>query len=653
MLVLCAAITASAYDFMEGGLAYNINDDGTSVTVTYEQLSTWQGWDNELNCDIFTPAYTNLSGALSIPASVTNGGKTYSVTKIGHHAFQACLSLTSVAIPATVTVIENNLFDYCDALVGITVDANNPVYDSRENCNAIIAKQPVDVNNNGQIISYIKDQLAFGCSGSVVPSSVTSIGPYAFRACRTLKSIVIPEGVTTIEYHCFVQSGIESLTLPSTLTQIGHAAFHSCASLLDVYAYFDPANVTYVPNPYNHNYTTWEETLLNPEWTHPVNLHVYPQYVEWFANEYANNLSTTPWASHGYTFNVMGDLGQKLYMHGSYNNWNDVEFEKNAEGKWELKDIVMPADAEFKLVDQNNTWYGATDAQYQITEEALGTSLSLVDGRNFMMAVAGTWTFTVDMDSKTLVVTGEAEQPEPEHVYILGEVNGNGWSPYQGLPMNGSGTTYTANVTTSGENNYFSFTKKLASGTAEPGTEVWNAAWDEILPYRFGAEEGEGDCDVVVGQAMPLGAEGTARAYKIGAGNWTFTLDLAARTFTVTQQGNGNGWFPNVGEKMVGKGNNIYTLDATTDGSSNGFNYFSFTKKLYPSPIEYDETNPGPWEEAWASIADYRFGAEGVEDYPVAWKTIPWWRIKPCRWVWTAPAPHSRLAPVSGRSPST
>ena len=200
--------------------------------------------------------------------------------------------------------------------------------------------------------------------------------------------------------------------------------------------------------------------------------------------------------------------------------------------------------------------------------------------------------------------------------------------------MNGSGTTYTANVTTSGENNYFSFTKKLASGTAEPGTEVWNAAWDEILPYRFGAEEGEGDCDVVVGQAMPLGAEGTARAYKIGAGNWTFTLDLAARTFTVTQQGdtptpqpgddyfvmgevNGNGWFPNVGEKMVGKGNNIYTLDATTDGSSNGFNYFSFTKKLYPSPIEYDETNPGPWEEAWASIADYRFGAEGVEDYPV------------------------------------
>ena len=534
MLVLCAAITASAYDFMEGGLAYNINDDGTSVTVTYEQLSTWQGWDNELNCDIFTPAYTNLSGALSIPASVTNGGKTYSVTKIGHHAFQACLSLTSVAIPATVTVIENNLFDYCDALVGITVDANNPVYDSRENCNAIIAKQPVDVNNNGQIISYIEDQLAFGCSGSVVPSSVTSIGPYAFRACRTLKSIVIPEGVTTIEYHCFVQSGIESLTLPSTLTQIGHAAFHSCASLLDVYAYFDPANVTYVPNPYNHNYTTWEETLLNPEWTHPVNLHVYPQYVEWLANEYANNLSTTPWASHGYTFNVMGDLGQKLYMHGSYNNWNDVEFEKNAEGKWELKDIEMPANAEFKLVDQNNTWYGATDAQYQITEEALGTSLSLVDGRNFMMAVAGTWTFTVDMDSKTLVVTGEAEQPEPEHVYILGEVNDKTWAANDGVEMtlNDNGL-YTADVVFDGRGqsgeNYFSFTTLLAENDDDGG-------WAYIEPFRFGAVS-ENDywfSDEQLGNAISLTFD-NGQSIRIMSGDYNLTLNLEEMTLVITR----------------------------------------------------------------------------------------------------------------------
>lgn len=539
MLVLCAAITASAYDFMEGGLAYNINDDGTSVTVTYEQLSTWQGWDNELNCDIFTPAYTNLSGALSIPASVTNGGKTYSVTKIGNHAFQACLSLTSVAIPATVTVIENNLFDYCDALVGMTVDANNPVYDSRENCNAIIAKQPVDVNNNGQIISYIKDQLAFGCSGSVVPSSVTSIGPYAFRACRTLKSIVIPEGVTTIEYHSFVQSGIESLTLPSTLTQIGHAAFHSCASLLDVYAYFDPANVTYVPNPYNHNYTTWEETLLNPEWTHPVNLHVYPQYVEWFANEYANNLSTTPWASHGYTFNVMGDLGQKLYIHGSYNNWTDVPFAKDENGKWTLSNIEMPAGAEFKFVDQDNNWYGGTNENYLITKEAVfnGTPLGFGDGDgiNFKIPVAGTWTFTVDLENNTLVVSGEWPQ---DRVYVIGEV-GDGYS-YEGNPeglemTTNDGVIYTANVNFDGrhaengvEVNYFDFTTNLNGGS-----------YNEINDYRIGADS-NGDYwfdDEQLGNEITLKPKNNGgQCIRIPKGDYTLTVDMNAMNLVITKK---------------------------------------------------------------------------------------------------------------------
>ena len=277
---------------------------------------------------------------------------------------------------------------------------------------------------------------------------------------------------------------------------------------------------------------------MNPEWTHPVNLHVYPQYVEWFANEYANNVSTTPWASvdgsNYYIFNVVGDLGQKLYMHGSYNNWNDVEFEKNTEGKWELKDIEMPANAEFKLVDQNNTWYGATDAQYQITEEALGTSLSLVDGRNFMMAVAGTWTFTVDMDSKTLVVTGEADQPEPEHVYILGEVNDKTWAANDGVEMtlNDNGL-YTADVVFDGRGqsgeNYFSFTTLLAENDDDGG-------WAYIEPFRFGAVS-ENDywfSDEQLGSEISLTFD-DYQAIRIMGGDYTLTLNLEDMTLVITR----------------------------------------------------------------------------------------------------------------------
>ena len=533
LVMVCAFATASAYDFMVGDLAYYVNEDNASVSVTYEQEPKYLGWSGEQNAELYTPAYANLSGALTIPASVQYNGKTYPVTRIGKESFQACLSLTSVNIPATVTAIEPYAFRYCDALVAMTVDPENPTYDSRDNCNAIVTKQAITVDVpytdviNGQTQSYtipqayLKDQVAFACKGTIVPSSATSIGDYAFIGCRTLNSVVIPEGVTEIGHNAFVGCGIESLTLPATLTKIQKLAFESCMKLKDVYAYFDPDNVTLENN-------IWQMSLITLD--HTTNLHVYPQYVQW----YLDQPDSSPWVWQGNRFNVVGDLGQKLYMHGSYNNWNDVEFEKNAEGKWELKDIEMPAGAEFKLVDQNNTWYGATDDQYQITEEALGTSLSLVDGRNFMMAVAGTWTFTVDMDSKTLVVTGEADQPEPEHVYILGEVNDKTWAANDGVEMtlNDNGL-YTADVVFDGRGqsgeNYFSFTTLLAEDDDDGG-------WAYIEPFRFGAVS-ENDywfSDEQLGSEISLTFD-DYQAIRIMGGDYTLTLNLEDMTLVITR----------------------------------------------------------------------------------------------------------------------
>jgi hypothetical protein len=88
-----------------------------------------------------------------------------SVTTIGLSAFQSCRSLTSITIPNSVTYIGGYLFEGCSGLTSISigssitsgvdrslfseyseyfhrsiieVDNNNPVYDSRNNCNAII-----------------------------------------------------------------------------------------------------------------------------------------------------------------------------------------------------------------------------------------------------------------------------------------------------------------------------------------------------------------------------------------------------------------------------------------------------------------------------------------------------------------------------------
>ena len=112
-----------------------------------------------------------------------------SVNYIGHQAFSYCLSLKSIIIPSSVTLIQGQLFSQSNNIRSIEVAQNNKVYDSRDNCNAII--------------ETATNTLISACSYSTIPSSVTTIGPNAFLNCEYLASIDIPNSVTTIEHYAF------------------------------------------------------------------------------------------------------------------------------------------------------------------------------------------------------------------------------------------------------------------------------------------------------------------------------------------------------------------------------------------------------------------------------------------------------------------
>ena len=144
-----------------------------------------------------------------------------SVSTIARWAFGWDDSITSITIPKSVTKISTNAIISCEALTSIVVESGNPVYDSRNNCNAII-----ETGTNKLIV---------GCKNTVIPESVTEIGNSAFNYLTKLTSITIPENVTAIGSQAFHEcKSLTSITIPDNVTAIGSQAFGFCTALKNV-----------------------------------------------------------------------------------------------------------------------------------------------------------------------------------------------------------------------------------------------------------------------------------------------------------------------------------------------------------------------------------------------------------------------------------
>ena len=249
----------------------------TSLTISNSVKSI--EWNTFAGCWSLT--------SLTIPGSVTS---------IGESAFQNCIGLTSLTIPSSVTTITEGAFGGCRGLISINVEIGNTKYDSRDNCNAIIEKETNTLiagcrnttipNDVARIGAYAFAFLYEDMPSIIIPSSVTSIGAWAFKNCR-MPSIIIPSSVMSIEEHAFdgcigltsitipngVTSisegvfrycdGLNSITIPKSVTDIGDGAFSDCGKLADVYCYAEQVPST---NEYAFTNTPIENwTLHVPE----------------------------------------------------------------------------------------------------------------------------------------------------------------------------------------------------------------------------------------------------------------------------------------------------------------------------------------------------------------------------------------------------
>ena len=161
-----------------------------------------------------------------------------SLVKIGEATFNYCRALKGITIPASVTEM-SYLGGWYYGMTTITVAAGNTVYDSHNNCNAVIE------TDTHTLIS--------GCNKTVIPDDVVAIGPFAFNACVT-DPIAIPTSVTTIGRAAFSTCQFTEITLPSSITSID-ISFAGCSQIKKV--------VSRIIEPFAIEDATFDQTVYN------------------------------------------------------------------------------------------------------------------------------------------------------------------------------------------------------------------------------------------------------------------------------------------------------------------------------------------------------------------------------------------------------
>lgn len=141
-------------------------------------------------------------------------------TKIEADAFRNCSSLHTIKVPTLVESIETSAG--CTALAEINVQAGNSHYSSKDG---------VLLSGDGKSILWFP----MGKEGEyTLPSTVTTVGDYAFRNCR-IETFHFADGLTSIGKYAFYNSSVKEVSLPSTVKQIPTGLFQKCADLTTVH----------------------------------------------------------------------------------------------------------------------------------------------------------------------------------------------------------------------------------------------------------------------------------------------------------------------------------------------------------------------------------------------------------------------------------
>ncbi len=155
--------------------------------------------------------YNGVLSDVAVPENVDG----QIVTAIGIDAFEGNKTVTSIALPQTVTEIGENAFADCVNLEN--VDAN-----------------AVTMLSNGAF---------YGCASlkSVNFDAAVTVGESCFEGCTVLESVTLPNATEILAYAFFECESLEKISAPN-VKSLGEGAFYGCTNLVD--AQLDFANMT-------------------------------------------------------------------------------------------------------------------------------------------------------------------------------------------------------------------------------------------------------------------------------------------------------------------------------------------------------------------------------------------------------------------------
>lgn len=126
------------------------------------------------------------------------------------YAFADSETLRNIIMPESVNLVGNDVFKDC-----------------------LIENATIPVCLGYQLGSASRTSLV---TVTMLKGNSTSIGYSAFNGCTSLKSIAIPDGVTSIDDYTFYNcTSLTSIVIPDSVTSIGEDAFNRCDSLKNVY----------------------------------------------------------------------------------------------------------------------------------------------------------------------------------------------------------------------------------------------------------------------------------------------------------------------------------------------------------------------------------------------------------------------------------